>query len=123
MLDNITIQNIYLLCGTTDLRKSIDGLASIVQFQLKKDPFEPALFIFCNTNRNKLKILFWEHNGFWLYYRRLEKGRFKWVYKEEEKSVSIFKRQLNYIYNMHAWQDTKLNILVMNSFRDFYAAS
>lgn len=98
MLDNISIQNIYLACGATDLRKSIDGLSAIVQFQLKKNLFEPSLFVFCNTKRNKLKILFWEHNGFWLYYRRLEKGTFKWIsIADGQKTLALSKRQLNYL--------------------------
>ena len=95
MLDNLSVQNIYLACGATDLRKSIDGLAAIIQFQLKKNLFEPSLFVFCNTRRNKLKILFWDHNGFWLYYRRLEKGTFKWLNSNEEKSLSLSKREFN----------------------------
>ncbi|MCX7884282.1 MAG: IS66 family insertion sequence element accessory protein TnpB [Caloramator sp.] len=63
--------------GVTDLRKSIDGLLLIVQTRLKLDPFEKALFVFCNKKMNKLKILYFDE-GFWLYYYRLEKDRFKW---------------------------------------------
>ncbi|GMA58177.1 hypothetical protein GCM10025858_26800 [Alicyclobacillus sacchari] len=66
----------YLACGSTDMRKSIDGLAALVQESFHLDPFSPALFAFCNRERDKLKLLYWEHNGFWLYYRRLERGRF-----------------------------------------------
>lgn len=69
---------VYLACGTTDLRKSIDGLAAIVQEQFSLDPFSTALFVFCNRRRDKLKILQWDHAGFWLYYRRLERGTFQW---------------------------------------------
>ncbi|GIP35471.1 IS66 family insertion sequence element accessory protein TnpB [Paenibacillus sp. J2TS4] len=63
---------VYLACGPTDLRKSIDGLAALVQEGFKLDPFSPSLFVFCNRECNKLKILYWEHNGFWLFYRQLE---------------------------------------------------
>ncbi|KAB2823168.1 IS66 family insertion sequence element accessory protein TnpB [Aliivibrio finisterrensis] len=69
---------VYLVVGVTDMRKSIDGLSLIVAETLEMDPFSEAWFIFCNRNRDKLKILFWDTNGFWLYYRRLEKGTFKW---------------------------------------------
>jgi transposase len=69
---------VYLACGPTDLRKSIDGLAALVQEGFALDPFGPAWFVFCNRERDKLKILRWEHAGFWLYYRRLERGRFQW---------------------------------------------
>lgn len=60
------------------MRKSIDGLAAIVQEQFALDPFSSALFVFCNRRRDKLKILHWAHAGFWLYYRRLERGSFQW---------------------------------------------
>ncbi|WP_424767920.1 IS66 family insertion sequence element accessory protein TnpB [Paenibacillus sp. sgz302251] len=41
-------------------------------------PFSPGLFVFCNRQRDKLKILYWNFNGFWLFYRRLERGTFRW---------------------------------------------
>lgn len=78
MLGDVQVNRVYLACGSTDMRKSIDGLAVLVQEGFDLDPFSPALFVFCNRQRNKLKILYWEHNGFWLYYRRLERGRFRW---------------------------------------------
>jgi transposase len=54
---------IYLACGVTDLRKSIDGLAALVQHRFGVSPFEPSLFVFCNLQRDKLKMLYWDHNG------------------------------------------------------------
>lgn len=69
---------VYLCCGSTDMRKSIDGLAAIVTYCFDLDPMNQALYVFCNKERNKLKILVWDHNGFWLYYRRLERDRFRW---------------------------------------------
>ncbi len=73
----IQSEKVYLVVGVTDMRKSIDGLSLIVAETLEMDPFSEAWFIFCNRNRDKLKILFWDTNGFWLYYRRLEKETFK----------------------------------------------
>jgi len=61
-----------------DMRKSIDGLAAIVEMEMELSPFDPALFVFCNRKRDKVKLLFWERNGFVLWYKRLEKQRFKW---------------------------------------------
>jgi len=90
--------SVYLACGSTDLRKSIDGLAAIVMYSFKLDPFSNSLFVFCNKDRDKLKILYWDHNGFWLFYRRLEKGRFKWPkHAGDHATQSISRRQLQWL--------------------------
>lgn len=75
MLNIDEVKTVYLACGVTDLRKSIDGLTMIVKNQFNLDPFEKALFVFCNKQMNKLKILHFDE-GFWLYYHRLENSRF-----------------------------------------------
>jgi len=72
-----TVKHVYLATGATDLRKAIDGLSAIVQHSFDLSPYEPALFVFCNRKRDKLKILHWDA-GFWLYYRRLEQQVFDW---------------------------------------------
>jgi transposase len=83
MLD-FTEMKIYLACGSTDFRKSINGLAAKVQQELTQNPFEQkALYVFCNKSRNRLKLLEWDSNGFWLYYKRLEHGTLKWPNDEE----------------------------------------
>ena len=78
MLTDTGVERVYLACGSTDLRKSIDGLAAIVQQRFRLDPFSNCLFVFCNRNKDKIKILKWEYHGFWLFYKRLEQGKFKW---------------------------------------------
>jgi Transposase and inactivated derivatives len=97
MLKNINSYNVYLACGATDLRKSIDGLAILVQENFNLDPFSKCLFVFCNRNKDKVKILQWDHNGFWLYYKRLEKGTFKWPSPSSGKTLSIDERQLRWL--------------------------
>jgi len=96
MINTTNFNHAYLACGSTDLRKSIDGLAAIVQMRFKLDPFSKALFIFCNKNRDKIKILQWEYNGFWLHYKRLEKGRFKWP-STENQVENITERELRWL--------------------------
>jgi transposase len=58
------------------MRKSIDGLSIIVSEQLELNPCGPDVFVFFNSARNKLKVLYYDKNGFCLWYKRLEKGRF-----------------------------------------------
>ena len=85
MLGDITIaREIYLACGYTDMRKSIDGLAAVVQQQFNLNPFKPALFLFCGKRCDRLKALLWEGDGFVLLYKRLESGRFQWPRTESE---------------------------------------
>lgn len=96
MLTTAGVQRVYLACGPTDLRKSIDSLAALVQESFGLDPFSPCLFVFCNRERNKLKILYWEHNGFWLFYRRLERGTFKWP-NGHEGTITVTSRELRWL--------------------------
>jgi transposase len=96
MLNRSSSSQVFLACGPTDIRKSIDGLAAIVQMRFKLDPFSNSLFIFCNKSRNKIKILHWEYSGFWLYYKRLENGKFKWPSNENEVK-NITERQLRWL--------------------------
>ena len=88
-------EQVYLACGPTDLRKSIDGLAVIVKESFDLNPFAPALFVFCNRNKDKLKILQWEHNDFLLHYLRLERRTFHWHSEKESTSIHISLLQLH----------------------------
>ena len=97
MLSDAGVEQVYLACGVTDLRKSIDGLAALVQHAFALDPFAPALFVFCNRHRDKLKILHWEHDGFWLYYKRLERGTFRWPMTTAEPTRAVSRRQLQWL--------------------------
>jgi len=96
MISEITNKEVYLACGSTDLRKSINSLAVLVKEAFELDPFSPCLFVFCNRSRDKIKILQWDHNGFWLHYRRLERGKFDWPDKESDV-VNISYRELRWL--------------------------
>jgi transposase len=61
-----------------NMRKSINGLAALVENELELSPMNEVLFVFCNRARDKIKMLYWERNGFVLWYKRLEKQRFQW---------------------------------------------
>ena len=85
MLNNFTgADKVYIACGYTDLRRGIDGLATLVQQQFDLDPFTNTLFLFCGRRRDRIKALYWEGNGFVLLYKRLESGVFQWPRKESE---------------------------------------
>lgn len=96
MLNEATVDHVYLARGSTDLRKSIDGLAVLVKEEFELDPFSSNLFVFCNKQRDKLKILYWD-NGFWLYYRRLERGKFHWPSNDSTVPLKITRRQLRWL--------------------------
>lgn len=81
---------VYLACGKTDLRKSINGLSEIVQHHFKLDPRQKILFGFCNRQRNRVKILVWEDNGFWIHFKRIEKGSIVWPeISDDEHTMDI----------------------------------
>ena len=77
-------EHIYIACGYTDMRKSIDGLAATIQQSFRLDPFSKNLFLFCGRRSDRIKALFWEGDGFVLLYKRLESGRFQWPRDESE---------------------------------------
>ena len=66
------------------MRKSIDGLAALVQESFGMDPFAPTLYLFCGKRRDRIKALLWEKDGFVMLYKRLENGNFKWPRSSEE---------------------------------------
>ena len=87
MLGDITAaESIYLVCGYTDMRKSIDGLCNIVETQLKMNPRNQALFLFCGKRCDRIKALLWEQDGFVVLYKRLDvsNGRYRWPRDKSE---------------------------------------
>lgn len=77
------------------MRKSINGLAELVQSSFNLDPFSKAVFVFCNRNRDRVKILEWDVDGFWLYFKRLEKGRFRWPQVGDEPTMELSGEELS----------------------------
>jgi transposase len=76
------------------MRKSINGLSAIVEGSFKLDPFCGSLFVFCNRNRDRVKILEWDGDGFWLHFKRLEKGRFRWPHPGDEATMMLSGEEL-----------------------------
>ena len=77
-------ERIYLACGYTDMRKSIDGLSALVQQRFSLDPVSNSLVLVCGRLCDRLKALYWEGDGFVLLYKRLERGKFQWPRGEGE---------------------------------------
>ncbi len=87
MIGDITVADeIFIVCGYTDMRKSIDGLCAIVEDKLHMDPRRSAIFLFCGRRCDRLKILMWEPDGFVLLYKRLSvaHGRYRWPRNRDE---------------------------------------
>ena len=84
MVDLSRVTNYYVACGYTDLRRGIDGLASIVMLQYGKELKEDSLFLFCGRRTDRIKALYWSGNGYVLIYKRLSNGSFQWPRTAEE---------------------------------------
>ena len=78
---------VHLALGHTDMRKGMDGLAALVQEQLKRDPFSGHLFAFRGKRASILKVLFWDGNGLCLFTKRIDRGGFVWPRMYEPGSV------------------------------------
>ena len=72
------VSKVYIITGAVDMRKSFDGLMSIIRDNFKMDPFENAVYLFCGRKCDRLKALHHERTGFCLLYKRLDSGRYQW---------------------------------------------
>ena len=87
---------VFVYRDPVDMLKSINGLAAIVASELENSVMTGTLFVFCNRTRDKIKLLYWERNGFVLWYKRLEKHKFKWLTPAvNQEVVSLTGKQLN----------------------------
>ena len=89
-------KHIYIVCGYTDMRKSIDGLAAIVQQNFKLDVFSGSLFLFCGKRCDRIKALLWEEDGFVLLYKRLENGKYKWP-RDSNEAKQITRQEFRWL--------------------------
>ncbi len=96
MRPSVTLTDVYLYRDPVDFRKSFKGLAVLVEQELGHNPFSGHLYAFTNRHRNKIKCLFWEDNGFVLYYKSLAEDKFKWP-KKSDDLVTLTGQQLNWL--------------------------
>jgi transposase len=84
---------VWIATTPVDMRKSFDGLAEVVRSFLKGDPLSGNLFVFRNRGGHLVKILWWDHDGLAIYYKRLERGEFRWP-RSGEMAVEITREGL-----------------------------
>ena len=92
-----TSMAVYLHKAPVDFRKQINGLSVIVAESMAMDPFKPALFVFANRARDRVKVLYCHVNGFCLWQKRLEKTRIVWPTKSEDETITLSGDQLNWL--------------------------
>jgi len=78
---------IYLHTLPTDMRKSFDGLSGLVRSVFAADPTDGSLFLFINRRRDRIKMLWWDHDGLALFYKRLEAGTFELLQAADDAAV------------------------------------
>lgn len=93
----VDVPEVYLCSQFVDFRKSINGLAAIVESELELSVLTGALFVFCNKSRDKLKLLYWDKTGFALWYKRLDKDKFKWPKKLNAQTMMLTEQQLHWL--------------------------
>ena len=98
MRPGLAVERVHLCQAPVDFRKSIDGLTLLVEQGLALNPFATkSLHVFVNRQRDKVKILYWERNGFCLWYKRLESQRFHWPSQTTAETVSVSAQELNWL--------------------------
>ncbi len=88
---------VYLATASVDMRKNIDGLSMMVADRMQQSPQSLSVYVFYNRERNKVKCLWWDKNGFVLYYKRLEKGRYKIPKIADANTLMLTGDELNWL--------------------------
>jgi transposase len=91
-------KKIYIYSQPVDMRKSINGLIIILLEEFDQNPQTGDIYVFSNKNRNKIKCLLWDKNGFVLYYKRLERGRFIYSKHLIQDKIIVSELQLKALF-------------------------
>jgi len=94
--DFTSVQNIYIICGKTDMRKGIDGLATLIQDSFELDPYSDSVFLFSGTSKDRYKCLYFDGDGFTMLYKRLDNGKLQWP-KDEKEVRNLSQQELRII--------------------------
>ena len=104
-------EQVWIYRQPVDMRKSIDGLCAIVAMELWRDPADRSIYVFCNRARDKIKLLIWHRNGFWLLYKRLDKQRFHWPDWFSDDALTLSTEQLDQLldgYNLNGMRPHRM---------------
>ena len=105
MLNPRRFDQIYIYRPFVDFRKGAKGLAAFVQDEMELNPLDNYLFLFCNRHRNRIKALYWDETGFVLWYKCLEKERYRWPFHLEEDVLVVDVDKLNdFLIGLNPWQ-------------------
>jgi len=88
---------VFVSLAPVDMRKSINGLSALILDVFEQSPQSMHLFLFYNKSRDKVKLIFWNKNGFVLYYKRLDKGKFKFSRTAVDNTIEITSDQLQWL--------------------------
>jgi len=115
MIDLNTVNEIYLYTGTTDFRYGIYGLSKIVLSQFERDKIKHNLYLFCSKSKKCIKILEFEGNGIWMYYKKLDVGKF--IYPDNgtlgaisKEDLKILLNGLDFVYRIEGKLDKKYDV-------------
>ncbi|SKB05798.1 IS66 Orf2 like protein [Pseudomonas extremaustralis] len=112
MRPDAKVEKVYLYPKPVDFRKSIDGLAALVELDIKVAVFDPVLFVFLNKPRNRVKILYWERNGFCLWLKHLESERFKTSPDASDEAIVLTVQELNWMLDgFDLWRNRPHQVL------------
>ncbi|MFD2227477.1 IS66 family insertion sequence element accessory protein TnpB, partial [Microvirga arabica] len=98
---------VYLACGVTDMRKGVSGLAALAQEALRQDPCSGAVFAFRGRCGDRIKLLFWDGQGFCLFYKILQRGRFPWP-ADSDEAGRLFQGEAGHPFRFHSGQCSEL---------------
>lgn len=101
---------VYLCRQAVDFRKAHDGLCAVVRHEFGDDPFRGDVFVFFNRAHDRVKLLLWDRNGFWLLYKRLERGTFPFTIEGEGVRVEIERAQLAMLLEGMEWKNVRKSL-------------
>ena len=99
MLSGLVMGRVFLAAGATDMRKSFNSLSGLVRSQLGANPLSGDLFVFCSRNRTRLKILYFDSSGLWVFAKRLERGTFSWPSSNDAVRMELRYEELLLLIN------------------------